>query len=86
MYEKMRALGLEQVVIGVRFKPSEAIVVQDKQQLDRAIPNALDAGLRVVPPCTRSRLARSRRASGRRRSSVVRRRARVHLPAGEAVP
>ena len=48
MYEKMRALGLEQVVIGVRFKPSEAIVVQDKQQLDRAIPNALDAGLRVA--------------------------------------
>jgi hypothetical protein len=48
MYEEMRALGLEQVVIGVRFKPSEPMVVQDKQLLDRAISNALDAGLRVV--------------------------------------
>lgn len=48
MYEDMRALGLEQIVIGVRFKPTEAIVIQDKQLLDRAIPNALAAGLRVV--------------------------------------
>jgi hypothetical protein len=48
MYDEMRALGLEQVVIGVRFKPSEPIVVQDKQQLDQAIPNAIAAGLRVV--------------------------------------
>jgi hypothetical protein len=48
MYEEMRALGLEQVVIGVRFVPSDPMVIQGKQQLDRAIPNALAAGLRVV--------------------------------------
>lgn len=48
MYSEMRALGLEQVVIGVRYRPSEPIVVQDKELLDRAIPNALTAGLRVV--------------------------------------
>jgi hypothetical protein len=48
MYERMRELGLEQVVIGVRFRPSEPILIQDKQQLDVAIPNAVAAGLRVV--------------------------------------
>ena len=48
MYQEMAAVGLRQTVIGVRFKPSEALVIQDKQLLDRAIPNALDAGLRVV--------------------------------------
>jgi hypothetical protein len=48
MYGEMAALGLRQTVIGVRFKPSEALVIQDKQLLDRIIPNALDAGLRVV--------------------------------------
>jgi len=48
MYREMAALGLRQTVIGVRFKPSEAVVIQDKQRLDRVIPNALAAGLRVV--------------------------------------
>ena len=48
MYAQMTTLGLEQVVIGVRFKPSNPMVIQDKQQLDRAIPQALAAGLRVV--------------------------------------
>ena len=48
MYGQMAAVGLRQTVIGVRFKPSESLVIQDKQLLDRAIPNALDAGLRVV--------------------------------------
>jgi len=48
MYGEMAALGLGQTVIGVRFKPSEPIVIQDKQLLDRVIPNALAAGLRVV--------------------------------------
>jgi hypothetical protein len=48
MYAQMRALGLEQVVVGVRFAPSEPMVVQDKQHLDHAIANALAAGLRVV--------------------------------------
>jgi hypothetical protein len=48
MYGEMAALGLRQTVIGVRFKPSEALVIQDKRLLDRIIPNALDSGLRVV--------------------------------------
>ncbi len=48
MYAQMSALGLEQVVIGVRFVPSEPMVIQGKQQLDHAITNALAAGLRVV--------------------------------------
>jgi len=48
MYGEMAAVGLRQTVIGVRFKPSEMLVIQDKQLLDRAVPNALDAGLRVV--------------------------------------
>ena len=48
MYGEMAAVGLRQTVIGVRFKPSEALVIQDKRLLDRIIPNALDAGLRVV--------------------------------------
>ena len=44
----MSELGLRQTVIGVRFVPSEAVVIQDKQLLDRAIASATDAGLRVV--------------------------------------
>jgi hypothetical protein len=48
IYGEMAALGLRQTVIGVRFKPSEPIVIQDKQLLDLIIPNALAAGLRVV--------------------------------------
>jgi hypothetical protein len=48
MYREMAALGLRQTVIGVRFRPSQPLVIQDKALLDRAIPNALDAGLRVV--------------------------------------
>ena len=44
----MAALGLEQTVIGVRFVPSEAVVIQDKPLLDRAIAAAQAAGLRVV--------------------------------------
>ncbi len=48
IYGDMTELGLRQTVIGVRFKPSESVVIQDKQLLDRAIPNAAAAGLRVV--------------------------------------
>lgn len=48
LYTRMSELGLEQTVIGVRFVPSDAMVVQDKQQLDRAIATATNAGLRVV--------------------------------------
>ncbi|MGH3133652.1 MAG: hypothetical protein ACRDNY_07925, partial [Gaiellaceae bacterium] len=48
MYGEMAKVGLRQTVIGVRYRPSEPIVIQDKPLLDRVIPNALDAGLRVV--------------------------------------
>ena len=48
LYTDMVDNGLEQTVIGVRFKPSEPMQIQDKQLLDRAIPNAIDAGLHVV--------------------------------------
>jgi hypothetical protein len=48
LYGRMSALGLRQTVIGVRFIPTEAMVIQDKVLLDRAIASATDAGLRVV--------------------------------------
>jgi hypothetical protein len=48
MYGEMAGLGMKQSVIGVRFVPSDAMVVQDKAQLDRAVANAQEAGLRVV--------------------------------------
>jgi hypothetical protein len=48
LYGRMSELGLRRTVIGVRFVPSEAVVIQDKQLLDRAITSATDAGLRVV--------------------------------------
>jgi hypothetical protein len=48
MYGEMAAIGLRQTVIAVRFMPSQALVIQDKRLLDRIIPNAGDAGLRVV--------------------------------------
>jgi hypothetical protein len=48
LYARMSALGLEQTVIGARFVLTEAMVIQDKELLDRAIASATDAGLRVV--------------------------------------
>jgi hypothetical protein len=48
LYARMSALGLRQTVIGVRFVPSEAMIIQDKKLLDRAIDSATGAGLRVV--------------------------------------
>ena len=48
LYAEMAGLGLSQTVIGVRFVPSEAVVIQQKPQLDRAIAAAQAAGLRVV--------------------------------------
>ena len=48
LYGRMAALGLRQTVIGVRFVPSESVVIQDKPLLDRAIASAQAAGLRVV--------------------------------------
>ncbi|MBA3432975.1 MAG: hypothetical protein H0U08_02655 [Actinobacteria bacterium] len=47
-YSEMAAVGLRRTVIGVRFRPSQALVIQDKELLDRIVPNALAAGLRVV--------------------------------------
>jgi hypothetical protein len=48
LYGRMSALGLRQTVIGVRFVPTQAMVIQDKELLDRAIASATGAGLRVV--------------------------------------
>src|SRR6188508_2478711 len=48
LYARMAELGLRQTVIGVRFVPSDALVIQDKALLDRAITSATDAGLQVV--------------------------------------
>ena len=48
MYSDMVEVGLRQTVIGVRFRPSTAMQIQDKELLDRAVANAVDAGLKVV--------------------------------------
>ena len=48
MYGQMAQLGLRQTVIGVRFVPSQSVVVQDKEQIDRALASATAAGLDVV--------------------------------------
>src|SRR6478752_6819864 len=40
LYTRMAELGLRQTVIGVRFVPSEAMIVQGKEQLDRAMESA----------------------------------------------
>jgi hypothetical protein len=48
MYAEMASFGLRQSVIGVRFVPSQAMVVQDKALLDRTVAAAQEAGLRVV--------------------------------------
>jgi hypothetical protein len=48
MYGEMAKLGLRQVVIPVRFRPSDPLAIQDKPLLDLTIPAALDAGLKVV--------------------------------------
>ena len=48
MYGQMAQLGLRQTVIGVRFVPSQSVVVQDKEQIDHALASATAAGLDVV--------------------------------------
>lgn len=48
LYGDMAALGLKQIVLTTRFKPSDALTIQDKDLLDRTVPAALAAGLRVV--------------------------------------
>ena len=48
LYGDMAALGLRQIVLTTRFKPSEPITIQDKALLDRTIPAAYAAGIKVV--------------------------------------
>jgi hypothetical protein len=48
LYAEMAGLGLRQTVIGVRFVPSQSVVIQDKPLLDRAIASAEAAGIRVI--------------------------------------
>jgi hypothetical protein len=48
LYAEMASLGLRQVVLTTRYRPSDPLTIQDKGYLDRTIPNALAAGLRVV--------------------------------------
>jgi hypothetical protein len=48
LYGRMAELGLRQTVIGVRFVPSDALTIQDKPLLDRAVASATDAGIQVV--------------------------------------
>ena len=49
MYGEMAAVGLRQTVIGVRFKPSEALVIQDKRLLDRIDPERTRRGVARRP-------------------------------------
>ncbi|MBA2740683.1 MAG: hypothetical protein H0U46_01565 [Actinobacteria bacterium] len=48
LYGDMSGLGLRQIVLTSRYKPSDPLTIQDKELLDRAIPAAAEAGLRVV--------------------------------------
>jgi len=47
-FSQMAAAKLEQSVMTTRWVPSEPLVIQDQEALDRAIPAAERAGLRVV--------------------------------------
>ena len=42
------SLGLRQIVLTTRYEPSDPLTIQDKDHLDRTIPAAVAAGLRVV--------------------------------------
>lgn len=48
LYGDMASLGLRQIVLTTRYMPSDPLTIQDKGHLDRTIPAALAAGLRVV--------------------------------------
>ena len=69
IYGDMARLGLRQTVIGVRFVPSDAMVIQDKQLLDRILSNAQAPDCASSWPSTRTRRRRSKPASPRPRSS-----------------
>ena len=47
-YERMAALGLRQTVLTVRWRPSEPETIQHQELLDRAVPAAVERGIRVV--------------------------------------
>lgn len=48
MFTEMRDIGLTQIVIGLRYTPSEAMVIPGKEKLAEVIATANDAGLKVV--------------------------------------
>src|SRR4249920_2925644 len=48
LYADMVSLGLRQIVLTTRYEPSDPLAIQGKDHLDRTIPAALAAGLRVV--------------------------------------
>lgn len=48
LYGDMASLGLRQIVLTTRYKPSDPRTIQDEGYLDRTIPAAEAAGLRVV--------------------------------------
>ena len=48
LYNNMASLGLRQIVLTTRHKPSDPLTIQDKDRLERTIPAAVAAGLRVV--------------------------------------
>jgi hypothetical protein len=48
LYGDMAGLGLRQIVLTTRFRPSDPLTIQDRGYLDRTIPAAVAAGLRVV--------------------------------------
>lgn len=47
-FVKAREIGLEQVVISVRFLPRDPTTIQDKRYLDRAVAAATAHGVRIV--------------------------------------
>ena len=47
-FSRMAGLKLKQSVMTTRWVPSEPLTIQDQDALDRAIPEAERAGLRVV--------------------------------------
>ena len=47
-YAQMRALGLRESLLTVRFRPSEPALIPDQDALDKAVASAAAAGLEVV--------------------------------------
>jgi hypothetical protein len=47
-FSTARSVGLEQVVISVRFLPRDPTTIQDKRYVDRAVAEATQQGVRIV--------------------------------------